>query len=170
MKPVAHLAAAVLALGAVSAAAETRTADISAHPWIPGGIRFHLPVELAPGSFADVVNVSWLGDPNGGLASASISVTTSAASNIAFSNVSLYDGLDGTGSLMASGTALSFSDVPVTGTEFSVKLMGNATGTFGGEYVLGGSVVPVPEPETYAMMLAGVVAIGFMAARRRRRN
>ena len=27
-------------------------------------------------------------------------------------------------------------------------------------------VTPVPEPETYAMMLAGLVAIGFLARRR----
>ncbi len=33
-----------------------------------------------------------------------------------------------------------------------------------------GTVTAVPEPETYAMMLAGLGAIGFMAARRHRRG
>jgi len=32
----------------------------------------------------------------------------------------------------------------------------------------GGTVTPVPEPETYALMLAGLGAIGFVARRRRR--
>ena len=181
MKPVVHLAAVVLALGAVSATAATRVADVSAHPFIPGAIRFHLPVELAPGSFADVVNVSWLGTPGSGFASGAISITTSAFSNITFDpdptkseGIFVFDNLGGslggTGSLLASPTSLSFSNIAVTGSDFSIELRGTATGAFGGEYVLGGSVVPVPEPETYAMMLAGVVAVGFMAARRRRRN
>jgi hypothetical protein len=30
-----------------------------------------------------------------------------------------------------------------------------------------GSVTPVPEPETYAMLLAGLGLIGFTASRRR---
>ena len=35
-------------------------------------------------------------------------------------------------------------------------------------YNLGTAVTPVPEPETYALMLAGLGAVGFMARRRRR--
>jgi len=179
VKYVAQVAALALSLGAVSAIAATRTADVSVHPFIPGAIRFHLPVELGQGSFADVVNVSWVGTPGSGFASGAISITTSAFSNITFDptkseGMFVYDNLGGslggTGSLLASPTSLSFSNIAVTGSDFSIELRGTATGAFGGEYVLGGSVVPVPEPETYAMMLAGVVAVGFMAARRRRRN
>ena len=36
------------------------------------------------------------------------------------------------------------------------------------DMVVGLSVTPVPEPETYALMLAGLGAIGFVATRRRR--
>ena len=35
-------------------------------------------------------------------------------------------------------------------------------------YNLGTAVAPIPEPETYALMLAGLGAIGFMAKRRRK--
>ena len=37
----------------------------------------------------------------------------------------------------------------------------------GAAYSLASSITPVPEPETYAMMLAGLGALGFLARRRR---
>lgn len=49
---------------------------------------------------------------------------------------------------------------------YSVK--GLATGLSGGQYTLASSVSAVPEPETLAMMLAGLGAVGFIAMRRRR--
>jgi PEP-CTERM motif len=38
-------------------------------------------------------------------------------------------------------------------------------GSYGGNVVL----TPVPEPETYALMFAGLGIVGFVAARRRNR-
>lgn len=40
----------------------------------------------------------------------------------------------------------------------------NPLGYFGGSYTV--AAAPVPEPETYALMLAGLGAVGFMARRR----
>ena len=45
-------------------------------------------------------------------------------------------------------------------------VMGVANGTSGGIYTGAISVTAVPEPETYAMMLAGLAALGFLARRR----
>jgi hypothetical protein len=46
--------------------------------------------------------------------------------------------------------------------------IGGSGGGSGGGDLPGGSVPAVPEPETYAMMLAGLGAVGFMSRRRKR--
>jgi hypothetical protein len=49
---------------------------------------------------------------------------------------------------------------------YALTVMGVANGTSGGIYTGAISVTAVPEPETYAMMLAGLAALGFLARRR----
>lgn len=46
-------------------------------------------------------------------------------------------------------------------------VQGKGTGATGGQYLLGAEVTAVPEPETLAMMLAGLGAVGFLARRRK---
>ena len=54
----------------------------------------------------------------------------------------------------------NFSNGPANVTSFSGGLeIDGGSGTF--------SFAPVPEPETYVMMLAGLVAVGFVAKRRK---
>ena len=43
---------------------------------------------------------------------------------------------------------------------------GDAVGTKGGVYLFSANTAPIPEPETYAMMLAGLGMLGFMGKRR----
>jgi len=55
------------------------------------------------------------------------------------------------------------------GGSYYLEVAGTATGPSGGLYNGAISVTAVPEPGTYALMLAGLGAVGFVAARRRPR-
>jgi hypothetical protein len=50
---------------------------------------------------------------------------------------------------------------------YALTFLGSGTGGYGGSYTV---TTPVPEPQTYAMMLAGLCAVGFVAVRRRNRG
>jgi hypothetical protein len=49
----------------------------------------------------------------------------------------------------------------------SLRLSSNGPYTFADEVDFYSSAAPVPEPETYAMMLAGLGLLGFVARRRK---
>lgn len=51
--------------------------------------------------------------------------------------------------------------------DYYYMVTGMGTGTRGGYYTLSSQVTPVPEPETYALMLSGLGVVGFLALRRR---
>lgn len=50
--------------------------------------------------------------------------------------------------------------------DYYFTVSGNGNGISGGNYVFAVSTLPVPEPETYAMLLAGLGLIGAVARRR----
>lgn len=73
--------------------------------------------------------------------------------------------------LLASGSAPGGSSVNLTygasgAGNYFLAVGGIANGTQGGIYTGAISVTAVPEPETLAMMLAGLGALGFLARRR----
>lgn len=90
-----------------------------------------------------------------------------SATNFSFSSVTL-NGTAWTLSPSTDGTYLGLVSGTFRG-PLEVEIAGSFTGPTGGYGNLQGSLVlaPVPEPETYALMLAGLAAVGFAARRRR---
>lgn len=122
-------------------------------------------------SFDDVVTFSVLG-----VSSAANSVTSSISGGSGFASFAteLWSGgsklMDGTSVLLSSAFWVStFSYTPLNpSTDYSIHIRGATLGnslsaTYGGSV----TVSPVPEPQTYAMLLAGLSLMGFVVARRR---
>lgn len=143
---------------------------------VPGGVGIAGSTASA-GSFTDYFNfkVSSLA----GVGAQAISWSFSG-NGVALNKISLYSGLNGTGSSLASsvasasGSGLTFFAANVAkvgfvpGTDYSVKVEATGLGV-GGMY--NGSIVtaPVPEPEEWAMMLVGVGLVGYQVRRKQNR-
>ena len=97
--------------------------------------------------------------------------------------VSLYKGVLGNGVLLGSSTTpgtniASYGQEFLTAGNYYFTVAGNTTGTGSkGEYLFSIDAPmsqaipsPVPEPETYAMMLAGLGLLGFAALRKSKGN
>jgi hypothetical protein len=66
----------------------------------------------------------------------------------------------------ATPTGISFTNGASAAGTYYLNVTGIATGSQGGLYNGAISVAAVPEPETYAMLLAGLGVMGFIARRR----
>lgn len=78
----------------------------------------------------------------------------------------------GLGTLLGTGTSTSagitLNNIALTpGQRYAYVVSGtDVSSTNGGFYTMTASASPVPEPETYALFLAGLAAVGFVARRR----
>jgi hypothetical protein len=58
----------------------------------------------------------------------------------------------------------------LTSGSYYFQVSGLASGAEGGKYLFAANTAPVPEPESYAMMLAGLGLLGFVGKRRMTRS
>lgn len=100
----------------------------------------------------------------------SLTLTNSLTNQILFNKNSLGDAVTGDVATVTSGSFLkSFSDL-TAGTTYTLSFVGKWSGPNGANWSTIGtpsvSIAAVPEPETYAMFLAGLGLIGAVARRR----
>ncbi|MEK8049976.1 FxDxF family PEP-CTERM protein [Ideonella sp. DXS22W] len=77
--------------------------------------------------------------------------------------------ITGTSPFIQDMQTLAMTPILIGAGTHQLKVTGTVIGQYGGGYstTLALAAAPVPEPETYAMMLAGLGALGFLASRRR---
>lgn len=123
-------------------------------------------------TFSDHFTFSVSGTPSN-LDAIVSSISRTASTGLDITGLSLYTAgntLVKAGTSLHSGMidvwTLSTTSPLVAGNyylQISGALVSNTSGSYGGAMML----APVPEPETYGMMLAGLGVVGFIAARRR---
>lgn len=126
------------------------------------------------GSFVDYFNFT---APSGAVQSsaASVSIDLLPFFNIDNLQLVLFNGSNGTGSVVPGGTGGmgEFSQLEniavIAGNAYSYRVTGTVVGAPSGAYTFTAVAAPIPEPETYALMFAGLGIVGFVAARRRSR-
>lgn len=125
-------------------------------------------------SFTDWITFSIPADASGNGDANVISLTSKKVLNVKFTSFTLYESLSNVlsiGDIGASGTdaSLTFSGGQVPGnytlTLIGYKVNSALSGSYSGNIAID-PVSAVPEPETYAMMLAGLGLLGFSARRR----
>lgn len=125
-------------------------------------------------SFSDQFTFSVAGTTGWDLNAVVSSISGSASTGLDFTGLSLYNA-DGTlvtsGSMLQTGAidVWTLSSSSLAAGDYYLQVSGNMVGadsaSFGGAVSL---AAPVPEPETYGMMLAGLGVVGFLARRRRK--
>jgi hypothetical protein len=82
-----------------------------------------------------------------------------------------YTLYDNTNNILGTATDdFGFSVASLSSGSYHLNVSGNAVGTSGGKYQGAITVTPVPEPESYAMLLAGLGLMGAIARRRSTKN
>lgn len=126
---------------------------------------------LTGNHFADDYTFSLPAAIQGGGASVISNLTRFNSLNVGFTNFSLYD--DTTSTLIGGGSTsgpisfFTFGPISTPTDTFRLHVEGNVLNVLQPSGYAGNlSVSAVPEPETYAMLLAGLGLIGFSARRR----
>ncbi len=108
--------------------------------------------------------------------SATFTLTTSSLfqSGVTLTGAQLFDGTGGGATLFATTGSPFFTASPTLSPGFyDLRVSGTLTGTsgvYGVSVNFNSTTAPIPEPETYAMMLAGLGLMGFVARRRKQKT
>jgi hypothetical protein len=133
---------------------------------------------LSPGPFNDIF--SFILPPNSGsgysILNFPLSIPGAGNFNTIISSISLYSNADGilfngddtnvASFLVPGGNTIGFTGESSLGGNMYISISGIANGSLGGLYSGAISVSAIPEPETYAMLLAGLGIIGAIVRRR----
>lgn len=158
------IAASALAVGMSAAQAADYAFAMPLSPELPFSAA--VPV-LGMGSFADSWNFT-APAPAATVSGAAISVNLTPYWNIEGILIELYDAADILIATGATGVGTSITDAAVTGgMDYYFKVTGDVTGAPNGFYTFT-AVAAVPEPGTYAMLMAGLGVVGLLVMRRRR--
>jgi len=164
------IAAAFVGVSLSASAATTNLGAVSASvPTSFGG--------FASGSFSDIFTFSLPANSGSGYSVVNFPLTIpSGTFNVLLTGLGLFSNPDGivgntddsyVTAASGNSNALSFSFANTPAGNYYLQVFGVTTGSLGGIYTGAISITPVPEPETFAMLLAGLGVMGAIARRRK---
>lgn len=157
-------AAAVLAMGANTAFAADIEFDAGMIPVAPDTF-YHLFDHDTIGMFTDTINFSiTAGDLASSANPLNVMLSGQNVSNIDNLSYTLWSGSESLHTFDGNNSTNWATALPAG--DYVIKVTGNANGSHGGTYGLAMQLAPIPEPQTYAMLLAGLGLVGFAARRR----
>jgi hypothetical protein len=185
MKTASSFAKSAICIAAMALASAGASAMEYSQGTITSGKTYFDVKDVGVGSFADTFSFT-IASPlftGGSVSDLPISFTltfppfsTVNLYNITGLNVKLYGGAVGSGSLLfdLDSNPLSSADYKAGSGLFDVgnyyfAVSGTGAGALGGKYQFAvTAIAPVPEPESYALLLAGLGVMGTIALRRNR--